>query len=77
MSENVDVPDDWRDWPFEARAYVLAEANTAEELRKEINSIVGMSNDFEKNKALNLKKDEAAQILMALGGPNGLEASDD
>ena len=77
MSENIDLPDDWQDWPFEARAYVLAEANTAEDLRKEINGIVGMSNDFETNKALNLKKDEAAQILMALGGPDGLEGSDD
>lgn len=77
VDDDVDVPDRWEDWPFEARAYVLAEANSAVELRESINSIVGMPNDeFESDNALSLTKSEAAQILMALGGPNGSEETD-
>ena len=77
-SASVNVPEGWEDWPFEARAYVLAEANTAVDLREAINDIVGMPNDdIMQDQALNLRKDEAAKILMALGGPTNGEVTPD
>lgn len=78
MPDGVDVTENWEEWPFEARAYVLAEANTAVELRESINDIVGMPNeDIMQDQALNLTKSEAARILMALGGPHGDEVTRD
>lgn len=69
MSE-IAVPDEFDDWPFDARRFVLAEANTAVELRDGINAIVGLSNDdYESDNAGQFTKDELAALLMALGGP--------
>jgi len=40
---NLTVPDEADEWPHEARAFVLAEANTAADLRQEIDSLAGMT----------------------------------
>jgi len=69
---SLTVLDEFDEWPFGARRFVLAEANGAVELRREIFDIVGIENDVEDNStgsALQLTKDEAAAIVMALGGP--------
>ena len=72
---SVTVPDEYEDWPFDARRFVLAEANTAVELREEVNAIVGLSNDeFESDQAGSFTKDQLAAVLMALGGPQGGDA---
>jgi hypothetical protein len=67
---DVDVPDEYEEFPFEAKRFVLAEANTVVEIRREINNIVGLPNEgLESDSASNLTKEELAAILMALGGP--------
>lgn len=66
---NLDVPDEYEDWPFEARAFVLAEANTSAELRQEIDSLAGMEHDPDADAHQQFTNDELAQIVMALGGP--------
>ncbi|WP_435075930.1 hypothetical protein [Halococcus sp. AFM35] len=72
MSSGLDVPDEFDDWPFEAKAFVLAEANTTAELRKEICGLAGLSFDgMESDKAGQFTKDEMATLVMALGGPDG------
>lgn len=67
---NIDVPAEYDDWPHDARAFVLAEANTAVDLREEINSLVGFtSEDLESDSAAQFTKEELAELIMALGGP--------
>jgi len=66
---NLTIPDEADEWPHEARAFVLAEANTAKELRQEIDSLAGMPNDADDDKAGAFTKDELAQLVLALGGP--------
>jgi len=67
---DVDIPDEYEEFPFEAKRFVLAEANTVVEIRREINNIVGLPNEgLESDSASNLTKEELAAILMALGGP--------
>ncbi|ELZ48952.1 hypothetical protein C464_06060 [Halorubrum coriense DSM 10284] len=66
---NLDVPDKYEDWPFEARAFVLAEANTAADLRQEIDSLAGMEHDPDAEAQQQFTNDELAQLVMALGGP--------
>jgi len=71
----LDVPPEYEEWPFEARRYVLAEANTALELREEIDGIVGLNSETEgSDSVLQFTKDEAAAVLMALGGPQGVDS---
>ncbi|WEL29817.1 hypothetical protein [Haloferax volcanii] len=66
----VTVPDEFGEWPHDAKRFVLAEANSAIDLRVEINNIVGLSNDeFRSDNASSFTKEELAGILMALGGP--------
>jgi len=67
---NLTIPDEADEWPHEARAFVLAEANTAADLRQEIDSIAGMSTDADSDTADQFfGKEELAQIVLALGGP--------
>jgi len=66
---NLTIPDEADEWPHEARAFVLAEANTAADLRQEIDSIAGMSNDADSDAPDRFTKGELAQIVLALGGP--------
>lgn len=66
---NLTIPDEADEWPHEARTFVLAEANTAAELRQEIDSLAGMTNDADDDKAAAFTKDELAQLVLALGGP--------
>jgi len=66
---NLDVPEEYDDWPYDARAFVLAEANTAQELRQEIDSLAGMEHEPDADAPQAFTTDELAQIVMALGGP--------
>ena len=67
---NIDVPDEFDDWPYDARSFVLAEANSAVELREEVNSLVGLSSEeFDSDNAASFTKEELAELIMALGGP--------
>lgn len=66
---NLDVPAEFDDWPFEARAFVLAEANTASDLRQEIDSLAGMSHNTELDTHQRFTNEELALLVMALGGP--------
>lgn len=67
---SVDVPDEFDEWPFEARRFVLAEANDAKTLREAINGIVGLPNEkYRGDNAGQFTKEQLAAILMALGGP--------
>jgi hypothetical protein len=68
---SVTVPDEFESWPFEARRFVLAEANGADDLRRAVNDIVGLPNDHQEDNAASFTKDELAAVLMALGGPEG------
>ena len=68
------VPDEFDDWPFDARKFVLAEANTTVDLRREICDLAGMSfDDVASDKAGQFTKDEMSVLVMALGGPDGNE----
>ena len=70
MPADVSAPEEYEEFPFEAKRFVLAEANTAVELRRAVNNIVGLSNEgLESGNASKLTKEELAAILMALGGP--------
>ena len=66
---NLEIPDEYDGWPHDAQAFVLAEANTSQELRQEIDSLVGMSHEPGTDVPQSFTKDELAQIVMALGGP--------
>ena len=66
---NLTVPDKYSEWPHDARSFVLAEANTASEIRREIDSLAGMSHDSASDTPGRFTKEELTQIVMALGGP--------
>ena len=67
---SVDVPDEYEEFPFEAKRFVLAEANHAKEIRREIEAIVGLEpEEIEGRGASQFTKEQMAAILMALGGP--------
>lgn len=69
---NLEIPDEFDEWPHDARSFVLAEANTMEDLRKEVDSIVGFSSeDHRSDTAGQFTKEEMATLVLALGGPNG------
>lgn len=69
---NLDVPEEFNDWPHETRSFVLAEANTAKDLRREINALAGLSSEgVENDGAGRFTKEQLATLVMALGGPNG------
>ena len=69
---DLTVPDEFGEWPFEARQFVLAEANTAIELREEICGLVGLpTKDWSSDAASQFTKAEMAMLVMALGGPDG------
>jgi len=72
MAGELTIPDEFEDWPFEARQFVLAEANDALSLRKELDSLAGLnSEDLQKDQAGQFTKVQLATVVMALGGPNG------
>lgn len=72
MTGNLDVPDEFEEWPFDARSFVLAEANTAIELREEINALAGLAGAVDgSDSAAQFTKEELATLVMALGGPQG------
>ena len=71
---NLDVPDEYDEWPHDARAFVLAEANTAQELRQEIDSLAGMEHKSDADAPQAFTTDELAQIVMALGGWSSYDA---
>lgn len=67
---NLTVPDEMDEWPHDARQFVLAEANTMVDLRREIDSIVGLPSEYPgEGDESSLTKQEAAAIILALGGP--------
>lgn len=66
---NLDVPDEYDEWPHDARSFVLAESNTAVDLREEINSLAGMAGEFESANAGLFTKEDLAELVIALGGP--------
>jgi hypothetical protein len=65
----VTVPEEYEEWPFEARRFVLAEANDTVALRRKIEEIVGLPHEDVEDNAGQFTKDELAAVLMALGGP--------
>jgi hypothetical protein len=67
---DLTVPDEFDEWPFEARAFVLAEANSARALREEICDHTGLSFDPEDETPDRFTKDQLAVLVMALGGPD-------
>lgn len=68
----LEVPDEFHDWPFDAKRFVLAEAKTVEDLREEIDSLVGLNHEeVDGRQAGQFRKDQLAAIVMALGGPQG------
>lgn len=72
MSDALDLPDDFGEWPFEARASTLAAATTGTELRTEIDNIVGMpTGEYNDTDPFFFSKVEMAKIVLALGGPQG------
>lgn len=67
---NLNIPDEYDDWPHDARRFVLAEANSAVALREEINSLAGLSSDeYKSDNAGAFTKDQLAMLVIALGGP--------
>lgn len=72
---DVTVPDEFDEWPFDAKRFVLAEANTVAGLREAIDGIVGLDSDeWLGDSANQFTKDQLAAVLMALGGPERGEA---
>jgi hypothetical protein len=67
------LPDEAEEWPFEAKRSAVASANSAAEIREDIDTIVGLRSEWAETGALSFTKHEAAAILLALGGPNGGE----
>jgi len=69
---SLDVPEEFDEWPFEARSFVLAEANTAAELRQAICNHTGMSfEDVDDGHEGKFTKEQMAVLVRALGGPDG------
>lgn len=67
---SLTVPDEADEWPHDAKRFVLAEANTAEDLRQEIDGIVGLeAEEYDGRSAAQFTKEQLAAIVLALGGP--------
>ena len=66
---NLEVPDEFNDWPHDARRFVLAEANSMEDLRKEMNALAGIPSEGKDLDGSSITKDEVAALVIALGGP--------
>jgi len=69
---SVELPPAADDWEFEARRFAVSEANTAEDIRREIDAIVGVEEanwTTTGRKPVSFSKDELALVLLALGGP--------
>ena len=71
---SVDVPPEADEWEFEARRFAISESNTAAEIREEIDDIVGLGGGWKSNNAGAFRKDELALVLLALGGPQEVDA---
>lgn len=68
----VYVPEKAEDWPFEAKAFAISEANDAVEIRREIDSLAGIPEpnwDGDQKSAQFFSKSELTLLLLALGGP--------
>lgn len=74
----VEVPDEFSEWPHEARRFVLAEANTVADIRREIDGLVGLDSTGWKNNSDpgGFTKAELAAVLMALGGPEDADVAE-
>lgn len=73
---SVTLPAEADDWQFEAKRFAVSEANTAAEIRKEIDDILGDSDPrwFEMGgDPGRFTKEELAMLLLALGGPQGVD----
>ena len=71
---SVTIPPKADDWPFEAKRFAIAEANTVVEIREEIDGIVGLGGHWKHDQAATFTKDELAMLLLALGGPQEVDA---
>ena len=71
---SVDVPPKADEWEFEARRFAISESNTAAEIREEIDGIVGLGGHWDRDQASTFTKDELAMLLLALGGPQEVDA---
>ena len=74
MSEslNLEVPEEFGEWPHEAKAFVLAEANETTDLRNEIHALAGIAGTVEDGtRANSFSKEQLANLIIALGGPQG------
>ena len=71
---SVDVPPEADEWEFEAKRFAISEANTAVEIREEIDGIVGLGGHWDRDQAATFTKDELAMLLLALGGPQEVDA---
>lgn len=68
----VTVPDEADEWPFEAKAAAISEANDAADIRSEVDSIAGIPDpswEGQSDRASAFTKYELTLILLALGGP--------
>lgn len=64
------LPDELDEWPHEARKFVLAESNTLEDLRIEMNALAGIPSDVASDPGdSSITKEEVAALILALGGP--------
>jgi len=73
---SVSLPPEADDWQFEARRYALAESNTTADLRAEVDAIVGLDSPAwttTDSGAGHFSKHELAMLLLALGGPQGVD----
>ena len=74
---SVTIPPKADDWQFEAKRFAVSEANTAAEIREEIDDILGDSDPrwVEIGGAPGaFTKEELAMLLLALGGPQEVDA---
>lgn len=68
----VDIPDKAEDWSFEAKAAAIKETNSGNDIRSEVDNLVGITDpSWEENKSQpgNFTKYELTLLLLALGWP--------
>lgn len=73
---SVSLPPEADEWQFEAKRYAVSEANTAAEIRAEIDGILGDGEPRWGETGVDpghFTKDELAMLLLALGGPQGVD----
>jgi len=73
---SVYLPPEADEWDFEARRFVLSEANRAGDIREEIDAIIGAEDPnwtTTDSSAGTFTKDELALVLLALGGPREVD----